>query len=455
MEWMINFLCALVLTTLTGSVLMVVWYFIGKRLDEMGHINILYHILRLNTVFFCAPVAYLVLTWMDRSNNIFGGQLFLRTPELLKLAQGVFWFWLVGAVLVLAWTIGLCIHLHGRCKRALPCHQGVLSLLEGVCRELGVRDNRVQVLRSYQTEAPYIIGVLAPKIVLPMEVYSEEELRIIFIHELIHDQQRDLWMKWASMLILCAQWFNPLVWWHHRVVKRWSEYACDFEAYQKVGSAKAYLTVMSRISVESGRRTHALTAAWYENQPELVTRIERVARYQKQEKGKKGKALMICAVMLWLNMAAVGFVSAETALAYGEIYAQTELVEIENQKSFPALEGIFLSEYELDKTVLGKTEQGIRNRMNAVAWAVPAHALQYTDFFRGIVGSEIEIHVLVHPKEAKIRVGVLMPDGTKFCVEGNDSLNHIFEIERGVGYQFFVENLNDCGVEVVGIYAIR
>ena len=60
--WIIKLTFAVLLTSLTGSIVLLVWFFIGKRLELLGYLNIRYSLLKLVLGFFVIPVNYLIFT---------------------------------------------------------------------------------------------------------------------------------------------------------------------------------------------------------------------------------------------------------------------------------------------------------------------------------------------------------------------------------------------------------
>ena len=49
----------------------------------------------------------------------------------------------------------------------------------------------------------------------------------IFVHELIHYKQRDMFYKWLIQIVVCAHWFNPFVYLLEREVNKSCELSCD------------------------------------------------------------------------------------------------------------------------------------------------------------------------------------------------------------------------------------
>ena len=71
----------------------------------------------------------------------------------------------------------------------------------------------IATLSSEAVEGPLAIGVLERWIVLPpffSRRYSEGERRLAMEHELVHHRRGDIWFNMAGLLILAANWFNPI-----------------------------------------------------------------------------------------------------------------------------------------------------------------------------------------------------------------------------------------------------
>lgn len=59
--------------------------------------------------------------------------------------------------------------------------------------------------------SPAVVGIWKPILVLPDYQFSESELYFICLHESEHCRNYDLWLKLFLDLVICTQWFNPLV----------------------------------------------------------------------------------------------------------------------------------------------------------------------------------------------------------------------------------------------------
>lgn len=142
------------------------------------------------------------------------------------------------SVLALLWGAGaltLAVYQAMRYKRytAFLCAgpmavstPSLLRQLEDVCRELGIRSHGA-LYENSQVPSPLVVGFFKPSIVLPSTKISENEFRLILLHELTHFRRGDPWYKGITQLVLCAHWFNPLVYGLARKINHACELACD------------------------------------------------------------------------------------------------------------------------------------------------------------------------------------------------------------------------------------
>lgn len=455
MEWMIDVVSALLLTSLTGSVFLLVWCGIGKWLDRMGHLNILYEFLRINSIFFCVPFVYLILIWLDETKDSFGGTLFLQTPMLLAACEWLFWIWFVPAAVLLLISMVSGMVAGRRCRRGYACADEVQNVFQNCCQELGMH-KKIQVCHSYYVEAPCLMGLLRPVVLLPDQVYDERTLGVIFTHELTHYKQKDLWLKWLSRLMACVHWFNPLVWWHRRIVGRWSEYACDYRAYPKAESPKVYLEVLEAISQRIEQPFGALATLLYEDESELLRRVKRVIYYQQNKKKSSGLATIICLVMVLLNGVTVYSATGQMAEGYVQWYWDTDV-----STYLPSDEETLYLEYEEVDTETDILEElvvvteGLRDSTEMINWTVRGNMLKKMETPALRKGDRLLILLSISPSNVPVRVGIIEPDGTKRYVIGQDTVNYTFCIADAGKHMVYVETHNGLAVDVAGIYQVR
>ena len=71
--------------------------------------------------------------------------------------------------------------------------------------------DRVQLIHYPLVKSPMMTGFLHPILLLPEMDYEEEELSLVFEHELTHLKHRDLYANLPSLVVTSLYWFNPAV----------------------------------------------------------------------------------------------------------------------------------------------------------------------------------------------------------------------------------------------------
>ena len=186
------------------------------------------------------------------------------SPALsVQAANGFFticgWAWVLGMVLLAIWALAGWLKLRRRVAEAVPEEDGAW-LCEGIA-------------------SPFLLGLLRPRIYLPMGL--EPEARgFILAHEEAHIRRRDHWTKLLAFLILTAYWFHPLVWLAYILLCRDIELACDEQVVQVLGpeGKRAYSQALLQCSVR-GNTIAACPLAFGE--VGVKERVKNVLNYKK------------------------------------------------------------------------------------------------------------------------------------------------------------------------------
>lgn len=112
---------------------------------------------------------------------------------------------------------------------------GLIHKRSAVCNEYKSQIN-IPVRKSEFIAAPIIVGLFRPVLYLPDA--SDEKLKYVFMHEMIHQKRRDLIIKWLAVLASVIHWFNPFSYIVLRQIDTECELSCDFEATKKLSAAE-------------------------------------------------------------------------------------------------------------------------------------------------------------------------------------------------------------------------
>ena len=102
----------------------------------------------------------------------------------------------------------------------------ILNLLSDCEEKLKIK-TRVELSCNPLIASPMLIGFFRPRIILPVDEWEDKELSYIFVHELIHYKQRDMFYKWLIQIVVCVHWFNPFVYLLEKEVNKSCELSCD------------------------------------------------------------------------------------------------------------------------------------------------------------------------------------------------------------------------------------
>ena len=101
-----------------------------------------------------------------------------------------------------------------------------LNLLSD-CEEKWNIKTRVELYHNTLIASPIMIGFFRPSIILPVGELEDKELFYIFMHELHHYKQRDMFYKWLVQIVICIHWFNPFVYLLEKEINKVCELSCD------------------------------------------------------------------------------------------------------------------------------------------------------------------------------------------------------------------------------------
>lgn len=136
-------------------------------------------------------------------------------PRHIGLTQIAAWIWLAGALVFVARTLIGRRRLYQRLGTALLLNDPELLALLDRCRaQMKVRKS-VAVLLTSAVNGPALLGVRAPKILLPpglCDQLDREQLRYVFLHELAHVRRHDVLVEWGLAALTALHWFNPAIW---------------------------------------------------------------------------------------------------------------------------------------------------------------------------------------------------------------------------------------------------
>ena len=162
-----------------------------------------------------------------------------------------------------------------------------LNLLSDCEEKLNIK-TRVELSRNPLIASPIIIGFFRARIVLPACELDDKELSYIFVHELIHYKQRDMFYKWLIQIVVCAHWFNPFVYLLEKEVNKSCELSCD-EKVISILDDKARReygdTLISFLQSNNLYKSSLASVTLTEGAEQLKERLGAIMKFKKKSKG--------------------------------------------------------------------------------------------------------------------------------------------------------------------------
>lgn len=457
------------LTTLTGSMLMLVWFGIGLVLERLGFINIVFELLKMVVLFFYLPIAFVGLKIYIAKAGV--GQLFSPTPLISKLCQGFLVVWGIGVLIGIRVVINNFILIYLSNKDLFECEQEQTHLFERLKVELHMERSRIKLRQSYHNTTPYVEGLPTPMVVLLVKNFTPDELRVILVHELMHYKQKDLFLKLVTHLLLVFHFFNPFAWKLFAKIQKWSEFACDYRASSYVGGIKPYFDVILNIAMESPLNS-GLTSHVVKSKHELKERVEKLKRNSKMKK-RKGYSiiLVLCAAFMFSSVTvyaatkecAEAYVaveektSVEDALDYTEDSVTADTADnVEVEANTNTYNGLTMEYGDSHKVICMEGEVEAYDRGTyGVSWELPIGSRIYGPYFQGETGMEVAVTAMFDPLYVTIRVGLEDELGYRYYAENTDRLFFSFELPNDRRYRIYAENNTHTAASVACTYITR
>ena len=196
-----------------------------------------------------------------------------RTPGALDIVS---WVWLAG--------MGIMV-----------LHSSV-SYLRLRKKLVGAVLYRGETYLTDEIQTPFALGIVRPKIYLPVTVPMEER-RYIIAHERHHIRRFDHIIKLLAYGALCLHWFNPLVWIAFAQAGKDMEMSCDEAVIKKLGKHIRADYASSLLRLSTGRRTIAGTPLSFgEGDPK--GRIKNMAKWKQPKVWVSAVCSFACVLVL-------------------------------------------------------------------------------------------------------------------------------------------------------------
>lgn len=340
----------------------------------------------------------------------------------------------------------------------------ILEQLACVKEKLHIH-GRISLYRNCCVNSPGTYGILGCHIVLPMRSYSEEQLAVIFYHELMHYKSRDYAYRFLAKMVGIIWNIEMLSDILAEELKEWSEIYCDKRAVEALGSgmnAMRYFEVIVELAPVKGdgQSVSHICSGLYENQYRLGRRIDFMNEYGRVKITARGVMAAAAFVFALTSVTPVYAAGNKLTGVHHELYqdmestdenVQTELEEFylpaEQDNTYDVLEYVN-PEAEIVMPILDEEE------IKTIDWTVSPNVRKVTTSFWVKKGQAISIAVAATPGNCEYWIGIMNDGNDVRYVRGNGSLAYEFEIDDSGLYRVLVQNRSKKTITAAGNYFI-
>ncbi len=219
-----------------------------------------------------------------------------------------------GTVLATMWLIGILVYLG---KHALSYYQfrklvkrwgtdiqdlHILEHFFDIKERFGIKKD-LKLIHYPAGHSPMMTGFRHIKVLLPETDYTDEELELIFEHELTHYLHRDIYVNLLGILVTSLHWFNPIVRLAYKEIQEAGEIYCDYDVLQKRDTHyRAFYgeTIITMIDKKQ-KQPIALTTCFYSNKFSLKRRITMIMNHQLPKRLLSTGLLVLIPISLLLS----------------------------------------------------------------------------------------------------------------------------------------------------------
>ena len=168
--------------------------------------------------------------------------------------------WLVGVAAMLLWLFASYFSVAVRVRGSRQTNEGLY-----ICDKI---------------DAPFVFGVVKPKVYIPADL-PEKELIYITAHEKAHIRRGDHIVKLIGAVILAVHWFNPGVWVAYKLMTKDMELSCDERALKgfETDVRKEYASALLAVSMKQNHLSRGGLLSFGESG--IKSRIKSVLSFKK------------------------------------------------------------------------------------------------------------------------------------------------------------------------------
>lgn len=162
-------------------------------------------------------------------------------------------------------------------------------------------DGNVKVVVTEIVKTPCLVGIKKGYILLPEDIYTEEELSYIIRHEVMHYQKRHVWYKTLTDILCTVFWWNPVFIYLKKTVFHMIEISNDRVLTKDMQEKEKveYMECLKNTAAKMRRQEVPFGVSFSKNSVrELKQRLCLIGERIGGDNGFRGKLVFLAAVLL-------------------------------------------------------------------------------------------------------------------------------------------------------------
>lgn len=273
-----------------------------------------------------------------KNSNVERLYIFLDNINLGKILT---YIWCVGIVVYLVYTIVTYIRFILNVRvHSVPADGRIKSIYDSIDEP----KKRTELLVSSTFMQPFTSGIRKKYIVIPVffeEIMTDDELRLILLHEITHAGRNDVFLKIFMEVMNGLNWFNPLFYMVKKRFALWTEISCDEKLNGDFTSETRvkYVEILLKV-FEMNIKAKRIPASFLTSKKSLnmKRRFEKIMKNKRKGSKLAGIAVPFMALCVFCG---AGYVAKGTDYAiYGLLSEDKKIVNEKNLFSEEILNGI-------------------------------------------------------------------------------------------------------------------
>lgn len=457
MNWMIDFIYALFVSTILGSIMYIVLRLCCATLNKFLVARITCIMLRVVLIgFFTFLILFFNSTtrgkYVDHYSLLYESEINPIFINQLTLLQIIFAAWLLGFLASIS-TFGYSyIQFHRRIILHNYPLKGIGSELVRHIDSIAGLNRSFMIYGNDQIAVPAVIGIIHPMILIPKTEIDDIDLKIILLHEMTHIKNHDLIFKYLVLILKSILWFNPLVYSFSRFFNRCMEYYCDETSCEKgrsIFTKKQYFKTILNMQAQN-KRLFVLSSSLTEHGIKIEGRIMNMKKYKTPTRRMKLSAIALSIFML-ITSTSTAYAATKTVnnMANKRYLTASNMIKLTTPLTVTTTER--LSDEQPKDTILFATRIADTVPINIKAKAGKTYQ---TAVFKKNAGETVRISITWAPEGCEVKAGLFHATGETYA-ESTTSIDQTIDIDETGDYCVFIKNLSDETITITGFAYIR